>query len=271
MTHTRMAAGAAILGASALITVTAPAAWASSGPAPVAPPSASDVAAAQQAATGAVPTLGRFFASQAGLRARTAAAADAAATRPRLTAAPSAVYELSPGFVTGTSSEVARLAFLATPAVAADGQTASVWAARVSNGTWKVVNIASGTDEQTYARQAGSGAIAFHEPQIDAWYALRDGKVTPLNDSARSGVRAGTALAAYQRLVQRRYADKMPGSAYAKNGAAGGYAAAPGGSYGAPADKGSTGSGRTPLIVCGIVLVGGAGVLGARRLRRNGD
>jgi hypothetical protein len=264
-------AGALVLGATALFTAAAPAAWAS-GPAPVAPPSSSDVAAAQKAASGAVPTLGRFFASQAGLRSRTVAAADAAATRPRLTASPTAVYELSPGFVSGRSATVARLAFLATPAAAADGQTASVWTARTSSGAWKVVNIASGTDEQTYVRQAGSGAIAFHEPQIDAWYALRDGKVTPLNDSARAGVRAGTTLAAYQRLVQRRYADKMPGSAYAKTGAAGGYAAAPGGSYGAPADKGgSTGSGRTPFIVGGVVLLGAAGAVGARRLRRNGD
>ncbi|XVQ83157.1 hypothetical protein ACQP2K_30585 [Microbispora siamensis] len=72
---------------------------------------------------------------------------------------------------------------LATPATSADGQTASIWTTRSPDGRWQVSNIASGDDEQRYATQPGT---VFREPQINAWYALKGGKVVPLNDEARA-------------------------------------------------------------------------------------
>ncbi|MFC4909263.1 hypothetical protein [Actinomadura gamaensis] len=265
MTPIRTTAGALALGAAALLG-TAPAA--SADPSPTAPaptaPSPADLAAAQRAASGQLPQIGRFFAAHGQGRQVAPAAADA--EHARLTAAPVPVYELDPAFVTGRAAAPGRLAYLASPAAASDGQTASVWSARV-RGVWKVVNIASGTDEETYAAKAGAGATAFHEPQIDAWYALRGGTVVPLNASART-VGASLPLAAYQRLVHQRYADKLPGSAYARQGAAGGYGFVPPSRPAARA--GGSGSGSWTLLT-GAGCVGTAalagGVLLARRRR----
>ncbi len=134
------------------------------------------------------------------------------------------VNYLNPAFVAGRSSQVAQFAFLATPATSADGQTASLWTTRTPTGRWQVSNIASGDDEQRYATQPGT---VFREPQINAWYALRSGRIVPLNEEARNSVGEGMPLADYQRLVAGRYADKLPGSAYANDGAAGGYGMPP--------------------------------------------
>lgn len=124
-------------------------------------------------------TLGRFFATRNGTVTPDAVTAQRMA--PRLTGPTVPVYYLNPAFVTGRSDQVAAQAFLATEAVATDGATASVWTAQVG-GRWKVVNIASGSDEETYARTSG---LVFREPQINAWYAVNGGLVRPLNAGAR--------------------------------------------------------------------------------------
>ncbi|MFF4771992.1 hypothetical protein ACFY05_03965 [Microtetraspora fusca] len=187
-----------------------------------APPTAADLAAARSAAAGARVTLGKFFATKGRPAADTSvAAADSPSVSARVGEQPVPVYDLNPAFVTGQSTQIARFAFLATRATAPDGQTASVWTTRTRTGGWAVSNIASGDDEQAYATQPGT---VFREPQVNAWYALRDGRVVPLNPEATTSIGpAGLPVADFQRLVQGRYADKLPGSAYDRDGAAGGY------------------------------------------------
>ncbi|WP_086578546.1 hypothetical protein [Streptosporangium minutum] len=234
------------------------------------PPGAGDRAAARAAASapGVQRTLGEFFATKGA-----PPGTDTRAVAPiavRVTEQTVAVNHLNPAFVAGQSGEVARFAFFATRADAADGRTASIWTSRSRTGGWQVSNIASGDDEQRYASQPGT---VFLEPQINAWYALRDGRVVPLSTEATASVGAGgVPLADYQKLVSGRYGDKLPGSAYARNGTAGGYG--PGASAG---DGGSPPApGGAPLgwaMSAGVLLVGGSaawitGWLGGRALRR---
>jgi hypothetical protein len=129
------------------------------------------------------------------------------------------IYYLAPDFVRSGRGPVANLQYTAKTAKGADGRVATVW---MAGG--QIANIASGDDESRYANAAGPGATVFREPQINAWYALRDNKVLPLNDSARGTVGSGVNVPQYQRIVHAKYADKMPGSEYANTGAAGGYA-----------------------------------------------
>ncbi|MEU6479797.1 hypothetical protein ABZ858_23460 [Streptomyces sp. NPDC047017] len=153
-------------------------------------------------------------------------AQEAAAEAPRLIGAPTAVYSLSPDFVRGssTSSPVARLAYLATEAHSSTGQTATVQVERDAHTKrWNMTTILSGADDLTYSREA-AGAKVFTEPQIAAWYKIDDDRVLPLNDTARRSVGAsGVTVAAYQKLVHDRYADKLPGSAYQRSGKLGGF------------------------------------------------
>lgn len=181
-------------------------------------------------------TLARFFARDGVTTLRAAA--------PHLEGATVTVNTLNPGFVAGDRrAAVALPDFAATKAVSANGQTASVWTVR-SGATWKVVNIATGSDETDYVAKGGTqpGSTVFREPQIDAWYVVRGGRVLPLDPDAVKAVGAGgTTLAGYQQLVHRRYGDKLPGSAYDKAGLGGGYdtragaGAAPGAAPGAVA------------------------------------
>ncbi|TCO57347.1 hypothetical protein [Actinocrispum wychmicini] len=129
------------------------------------------------------------------------------------------VYYLAADFVRSGQGPVANLQYTAKTAKSADGRVATVW---MAGG--QVANIASGDDESRYAKAAGPGATVFREPQVNAWYALRDNKVLPLNESARTAVGTGVNVTQYQRIVHAKYADKLPGSDYAKSGAAGGYA-----------------------------------------------
>ncbi|MEU6167587.1 hypothetical protein ABZ852_25825 [Streptomyces tanashiensis] len=163
-------------------------------------------------------TLSRFFARDGAL-ARTAAA-------PRVEGASVPVRVLSPDFVAGKpGAPVARVEFRASLAVASDGQKASLWTVKQAGG-WQVVNIATGDDEIRYA-ELGRGGLVFREPQIDAWYVQKGAKVLPLDeDAVRAVGRDGTSLTAYRERVARAYGDKLPGSAYARKGAAGGYDAA---------------------------------------------
>ncbi|MER7284890.1 hypothetical protein [Streptomyces lydicus] len=204
------------------------AALAASVPAPQAPARAG-LAAARAAATdpATLDTLARFFAAERKRGGAAAAAPGTASAAPRIEGGTVPVYALSPDFVRGrAAAPVARLEFLASKAVAADGRTASVWTAH-RGGSWKVVNIASGDDETRYAAAGAardaSGTV-FHEPQIDAWYLQRGDRIEPLDADARKAVGAhGTTVDAYRKRVIKAYGDKLPGSAYDKRGEAGGY------------------------------------------------
>ncbi|MGW8401023.1 hypothetical protein ACWGLP_30820 [Streptomyces lydicus] len=225
----RTAVRAATTGALAtvLLGLAPHAALAAPVPAPQAP-ARDGVAAARAAATdpATLETLARFFAAEQ-KRGAAAAAPGTAAAAPHIEGGTVPVYALSPDFVRGrATAPVARLEFLASKAVAADGRTASVWTAR-RGGSWKVVNIASGDDETRYAAAGAardaSGTV-FHEPQIDAWYLQRGDRIEPLDADARKAVGAhGTTVDAYRKRVAKAYGDKLPGSAYDKRGEAGGY------------------------------------------------
>ncbi|MBH1936361.1 hypothetical protein I5Q34_19125 [Streptomyces sp. AV19] len=230
-TAARLAAAGALTAALAGL---APLAHAAQSPAAPDRPSAADVAAARDATTsaGTLDTLSRFFGrdDHRDDAAGGAAAAPAAKSKakPRIEGATVPVYSLSPEFVAGKkAAPVADFDYAASKAVSADGQKASVWAA-ASGGSWKVVNIASGDDETRYAAEGAkklAGGTVFREPQINAWYVQRGDRVLPLNADAVNAVgRNGTTLDAYRDRVHKAYGDKLPGSAYAKKGTAGGYA-----------------------------------------------
>ncbi|MEV8021505.1 hypothetical protein AB0O76_35300 [Streptomyces sp. NPDC086554] len=201
--------------ATLLLGLAAPHATADSGPSEASRQAARTAASAP----GTLDTLSRFFAREGAV---TKAAAD-----PRVQGDAVPVYYLSPEFVAGEKgAPVARLEFLASKAVSSDGQTASLWT--VERGSaWKVVNIATGDDETHYARVGAEklpGGTVFHEPQIDAWYVQGRGRVLPLDaDGVRAVGSDGASVGAYQKRVHDAYADKLPGSAYAKSGEAGGF------------------------------------------------
>ncbi|MET7716358.1 hypothetical protein [Streptomyces sp. NPDC005407] len=193
----------------------------STGPSAGAPGPA-DRAAARRVATApaTLETLSRFFARDG--------AVSKVAAAPRVEGTTVPVHTLAPEFVAGKAgAPVAKVEFLASRAVSSDGQRASLWTAR-QGGQWQVVNIATGDDEFRYARlgdQKLPGGTVFREPQIDAWYVNKGTKVLPLDEDAIRAVGSrGTTLTAYQDRVRAAYADKLPGSAYAKKGGAGGYA-----------------------------------------------
>ncbi|MET8848208.1 hypothetical protein [Amycolatopsis sp. NPDC004625] len=225
-----------------------------SGAAQAAGISSADAVAAHTAAAGFQDTLTRFF-----------AAAPDAKGPVTVEIAPDAfpVYELSPDFVAGKPDAApGDFAYFAVPARASDGRTATLWSVRGADGAWQIGNIASGDVEGGYARKLPAGAQLLHEPQIDAWYAVVGGQVTSLAD--------GKAVAGYQRTVAGRYADKLPGSDYARNGEAGGFDATsqvmPRGD-GGPAPAGHD-TGWVPLLILvGVLAVSGAGYV--LHLRRN--
>ncbi|MER7670410.1 hypothetical protein ABTY61_18330 [Kitasatospora sp. NPDC096128] len=283
LSKARRAAVTALLAAGLGLAFT-PAAHAD-GPAPEAVPAA-DLAGARSAVQdpSVLDKVGRFFARKGvpptqqltiGAAEEAKAAGDAA---PRLAGDTVPVYTLDAGFVAGNpGAPVAKAEFTASKVVAADGQTASVWTVRQGDA-WRVVNIASGGDESDYAaKAAGSGGgTAFREPQVNAWYVLRDGRVLPLDDEARRSVGSGgVSLAAYQQLVHQRYGDKLPGSAYDRDGKGGGYpletgaeaapkaapVAAAGGGSAVPAVTAAAALGATALAAAGV----GAGAVLRRR------
>lgn len=224
-------------------------------------------------------TLSRFFAREGTVT--------AAAAHPRVRGEAVPVYYLAPDFVAGKKgAPVARLEFLASEAVSSDGQKASLWTAE-QGGDWKVVNIATGADETHYARVGAEklpGGTVFHEPQINAWYVTRHARVLPLDEDATRAVGAdGTSLAAYRKRVERSYGDKLPGSAYAESGKAGGYAPQAGAPGAPPAaaearpdgPAAQTGGGLGPVLTtasaaaalgaCGALALGTTRVVRARR------
>ncbi|WP_037899866.1 hypothetical protein [Streptomyces sp. NRRL S-350] len=279
-TSLRRAAAGALLTAGLALAL-APAAHADAPAAPAgapAPLAADDLAQARSAvqAPAVLDKVGHFFARKGvpPTQQLTIGAAEearaASASAPRLAGDTVPVYVLDPGFVAGTpGAPVAKAEFTASKVVAADGQTASVWTVRQGDA-WRVVNIASGGDESDYAAKAASnGGTAFREPQVNAWYVVRDGRVLPLDDEATRSVGAGgVSLAAYQQLVHQRYGDKLPGSAYDRAGEGGGYRAdaepqpvvaaaaepAAGGGSALPAVTAAAALGATALVGAGAVL-----------------
>ncbi|MEU3222742.1 hypothetical protein ABZ695_06225 [Streptomyces sp. NPDC006976] len=212
-------AAAGMLAGAALLTA-APQAAAATGPSTT--PAA--LAAAHDAATDAttLDTLSRFFAREG--------AVSEAAAAPRIEGAAVPVRTLSAGFVAGEpGAPIASLDYLASTAVSSDGQKASLWTLPEPgrDGGYQVVNIATGDDEARYAAAGARklpGGIVFHEPQIDAWYVQKGSKVLPLDqDAVRAVGKEGTTVSAYRARVRAAYADKLPGSAYARKGEAGGY------------------------------------------------
>ncbi|MET9001045.1 hypothetical protein [Amycolatopsis sp. NPDC004169] len=253
MSMLRNAMGAAVLAGAAMLTTTG-AASAAGGPAGA--PTAADTAAIGQV-TGGADTLGRLAKTKFP-GSRTAAAAQQAAD-PR-TQVP--VYEPTAAFVAGRSDVPAALAYVAVPARTGDGTAATVWAER-QGPAWTVVNVASGDYERQYA-QAAAGGYLLHEPQVNAWYAVHGDAVTVLDGSV-TGLAAGTklSLADYRAALHERYADKLPGSAYDRDGAGGGYG---GRERAVPAAD----PGDVPVLpfVLGGVLVLVAGAVAVPRLRR---
>jgi hypothetical protein len=246
---------AALAGAVVLTGLGAATADAATGPAGA--PTTADTAAIGQV-TGGPATLERL-ASTKFPGARAANAVTSAAADPRTQVA---VYEPTAAFVAGTSDVPAALAYVAVPAKTGDGAAATVWAER-QGPAWTVVNVASGDYEQRYAAAAAGGYL-LHEPQVNAWYAVHGDAVTVLDGSV-TGLAAGTklALADYRAALHHRYADKLPGSAYDRDGAGGGYG---GRERAVPAADPDT----VPVLpfVLGGALVLVAGAVVVPRLRR---
>ncbi|MEV7003923.1 hypothetical protein AB0N62_40690 [Streptomyces sp. NPDC093982] len=165
-------------------------------------------------------------------------APNAAVAAPRFNLkAPVPMYEITPQFVTGNAEsdpqKALQLSYLASRAVTSDGRKASVLlapkdeAASAGGEGWQLSGIREGDEELTHAEDGTPQAPTFTEPQIHAWYRLTaDGLVEPLNKEARAGLegKASLPLVEYQKLVKKRYADKLPGSEYDRRGLAGGYA-----------------------------------------------
>ncbi len=257
----RKAMGVAVLAGAAMFTTDAAASAANE---PAGAPTAADTAAIGQV-TGGPATLGRLAHTKFP-GAHAAAAQQAADPRTQVP-----VYEPTAAFVAGTSDVPAALAYVAVPARTGDGTAATVWAER-QGPAWTVVNVASGDYERQYARAAAGGYL-LHEPQVNAWYAVHDDVVTVLDGSV-TGLAAGTKLSLkdYRAALHRRYADKLPGSAYDRDGAGGGYGgrerAVPATDSTGPADPADSTDVPVLPFVFGGVLVLVAGAAAAPRLRR---
>ncbi|MGW7273441.1 hypothetical protein ACWGH5_23280 [Streptomyces sp. NPDC054864] len=254
--------------ATLLLGLAAPSAGADSGPSDASREAAHDAASAP----GTLDTLSRFFAREG--------AVSKAAADPRVQGSDAVpVRYLSPELVAGEKdAPVARVEFLASKAVSSDGQEASLWTVR-QGGSWQVVNIATGDDETHYARVGADklpGGTVFHEPQINAWYVAGRGRVLPLDaDAVRAVGAGGVPVTAYQKRVHAAYADKLPGSSYAKSGEAGGFApkertpgspAAP--APAAPAEASAEGPVTVASSVAGAGALAALGLTGAAVLRR---
>ncbi|MDX3501624.1 hypothetical protein PV689_06830 [Streptomyces sp. ATCC51928] len=258
-TARRIAVATALTGA-ALFTAAAPA-LADDGPAAAPKLTAATLEAAHEAATesATLDTLSRFFARES--------AVSRAEAAPRITGKAVPVRTLSAAFVAGKPGAApSTLDYLATTAVSSDGQKASLWtvpAGADSGGDWQVVNIATGDDEARYTAQGARalpGGIVFREPQIDAWYVHDGSRVLPLDEDATTAVGAkGTTLDAYRTRVRKAYGDKLPGSAYARSGKAGGYGPeAAGGPAAAPGPVQGPVAGQAPDTAAGPALAGAA-------------
>lgn len=264
---TRHLLRAALAGCSTtlLLGLAASQATADSGPSAASREAAHDAASAPET----LDTLSRFFAREG--------AVSKAAADPRVQgddAVP--VRYLSPEFVAGKKgAPVARVEFLASKAVSSDGQEASLWTVK-QGSSWQVVNIATGDDETHYARVGAEklpGGTVFLEPQINAWYVQGRGRVLPLDaDAVRAVGAGGASVAAYQKRVHAAYADKLPGSAYAESGEAGGFAPKERAGKPPEASASASASAEGPVTVAssvaGAAALAALGLSGAAVLRR---
>ncbi|MEU7749550.1 hypothetical protein [Nonomuraea sp. NPDC049158] len=135
------------------------------------------------------------------------------------------VYEITPAFARGeTGAPVGRLSYVAVPARTGDG--APVTVAMTDDGGWRMLEIASGTQEEQMAAGLSSpDASLLYEPQIDAWYEITGGKIRLLSTSTSAETAPKVySVADYQARLVSRYADKQAGSDYDRQGMAGGYA-----------------------------------------------
>ena len=189
---------------------------------------------------------------------------------------PVPLYELAPGFVTGTAkdapSAVARLSYAASRVQGADGRLAAVLLApQAKGGSWQMAGIRDGDSDIAYAEKTTKDATVFNEPQIHAWYRLKDDIIWPLNREAVSGLggKRSMPLVAYQKLVHGRYAGKLPGSGYDRKGMAGGYG--PTASAHDSTSSSSSSPSSAPMIIGGsgaaLALVGGTVAVGRHRRR----
>ncbi|CAM5398265.1 hypothetical protein SAVIM338S_01963 [Streptomyces avidinii] len=256
---------AAVVAATAALALAPTQAGAAPVPQPQSVTDESRAAAARAAASpDTLATLSRFFAREGKV--------SAASARPRIEGGAVAVNHLSPDFVAGKAGAgVARLEFLASQAVSSDGQRAALWTAKTEAG-WQVVNIATGDDEFRYTRLGAAklpGGTVFREPQIDAWYVALGDRVLPLDEDAETAVGAqGTGLAAYRARVVKAYGDKLPGSAYAKSGKAGGFAPTEAAATASGPATGSGSAGTPAAAGAAALALGAAGALAVRRSRR---
>ncbi|KAB2359063.1 hypothetical protein [Actinomadura montaniterrae] len=266
----KLAAGAVTAGLGVtMVAGTGTALAAGPAPSPAAPSPADTAAAAKVAAAPAAKDrLATFFVhldqhQHGKLTSQAVGKAAKAAKAPALDGAVRPVYTLNPAFVKGQDAPVAVFAYLAVGAHSATGQHATMWLTRRGKG-WTVMNVISGTDEAAYPARAGGGTV-FTEPQINAWYRLKDGRVTGLNPTATTSVgKRGVTVAAYRTLVRTRYADKLPGSSYQRSGRLGGYTPRTG------VGKRGDGGGAAPLLSAlgaGGALAAAAGIVAARRRR----
>ncbi|MBW5480332.1 hypothetical protein [Streptomyces bambusae] len=205
---------------------------------------------------------------------------------------PVPMFEISPEFVAGktqaTPQTALRLSYLASRVTAADGRHAAVLLAPKGNTAttgsgpqnvgaegWELAGIRDGDNDVSLAERGTPQSRAFTEPQIHAWYRLTDaGMVEPLNEEATTGLggKRSVTLAAYQKLVNARYGDKLPGSEYDRKGLAGGYA---GLVQDQPAAQAPTASGTPaadtswhPAAVTGAAALAATGVAVAYARRR---
>ncbi|CAM4022001.1 hypothetical protein [Janibacter anophelis] len=250
--------------ATALLCLTTTAAHAADGAEP-SPLRAADRAAASKAASsGQGLDLARRVATLQQGQASTKGQPHRAPTARVVAGSTTEVHVLARDFVAEGTGPVGELGYVATTA-RVDDQLVSVWTARAKGGNWRAVNAAAGDLEARMERKAGAGSL-LSEPQVGAWYAVHDGRVRPLNASARDVVGAGMTLEEYQQVVHERYADKLPGSAYDRAGTAGGFGdAVADGATGAAAG-GASGTQTAALGAGGAALATG-GLLAARRRR----
>jgi hypothetical protein len=168
------------------------------------------------------------------------------------------IYALNPDFVRSKSSEVGTLWYVATKATKGSA-VMTVYTAPDKAGAWQPVNIASGDTEAKMAA-AARGAKVLTEPQIGAWYAVTGNQIRALDADASKAIGSKPiSLTAYRQQVASRYADKQAGSAYAKNGTAGGYDVA---ASAVPEDGTNW---LVPAAGATIVVLGAGVVLIARR------
>lgn len=250
-------------GATALLSCAgATSASAAGGGTPIAPVPANASVNADRAADTAAASglLQRYAASKSKASGKAASTISPASIRRTSASVP--VNVLGAEFVRSGNGPVGEFRY-AVSTFTVGTEKASVASAPDPSGTWQAVNVASG-DTEARMSLAAKGSPLLHEPQVDAWYAVRGSNVVALDQDARTAI-GGNALSldAYQRLVHGKYANKMPGSAYDKTGYAGGYAAS------TQPDAQQSGSGwKTAALPAGAVLLGaGVVVTGARRRR----